>query len=372
MIDLESFYATLINNRICFFSGVPDSYLNGFCNYLLNIESNKNIIAANEGNAIAIAAGHYVATGEVPLVYMQNSGMGNALNPLVSLADVNVYSIPMILLIGWRGQPGTGDWPQHKRQGDITLSLLDDMGIPYSVLSEENYVEVIGEAADYAYSEKKAYAIVSPKGMLADKKESAKDDSFPMSRSEAIEAVVDFMPSDTYYIATTGRATRELYWLRKRRSEDIDRDFLNVGSMGHASSVAMGMALSRPDMRFVVFDGDAAAIMQMGAMTMPSKIHIPNLIHIILNNGAHESVGGQPSAGFSVDFCKIAEACGYELAGGYVKTREELIDSLKKLSDRKRAGFIEARIHKGMSGDLPPLNFSHKNAINGLMCNLQK
>ncbi len=372
MINIENFYRILTDCNISFFVGVPDSYLNGFCNYLLDIDPERNIIAANEGNAIAIAAGHYIATQEIPLVYMQNSGMGNSLNPLVSLADENVYSIPMILLIGWRGRPGTGDWPQHKRQGEITLALLDDMGIPYSILTETDYARIIKQATEYAYVNKQSYAIVVPKGILDGKKDNVKDDSYPMSRNEAIETVLNAVSEDAIFVATTGRATRELYYLRQKRKEDTSRDFLNVGSMGHASSVAMGMALARPDKEFVILDGDAAAIMHMGAMTMAGKLDIPNLLHIVLNNGTHESVGGQPSAGFLIDFCGIAKACGYECFDKYVKTKEALTEAVYRLSNRKRAGFIEVRIHNGMDGGLPPLNLSHMEAIGSLMNTLEK
>ena len=369
MLDQKLVFEELEKQGVTFFTGVPDSYLNGFCNYALNNFPDRNIIAANEGNAVAIAAGHYFASGEIPLVYMQNSGMGNALNPLVSLADEHVYSVPMLLLIGWRGQPGTGDWPQHELQGEITEKLLDIMHIPYTVLSDDNkkFGGTVYEAVGYCRKKRKPYALIAPKGVMAGEKTNGTDTKYPMSREKAIEIILDHMPDDTIYSATTGRATRELFFLREKRNETKSHDFLNVGSMGHASSVALGAALEKTDRKVVVLDGDSAAIMHMGAMTMASKLNVPNFMHIILNNGAHESVGGQPSAGHKIDFTGIAEACGYKTVGKPAATEKELIGAINELKDCGRASFIDVRIHKGLSGKLPPLDFSHREAIDGLM-----
>ncbi|MCR5730814.1 MAG: phosphonopyruvate decarboxylase [Ruminococcus sp.] len=374
MLDQNIVCEELKKNGVTFFTGVPDSYLNGFCNYILKNYPERNIIAANEGNAVGIAAGHYIASKEIPLVYMQNSGLGNTVNPLVSLADEHVYSIPMILLIGWRGQPGTGDWPQHELQGEITTKLLDVMNIPYTILEDDNSKigEVIEKAVSYAKETRRSYALIAPKGVMAGEKANNKDDLYPLSREEAIETVLDNMPEDTVYSATTGRATRELFFLRERRNESRKNDFLNVGSMGHASSVALGIALEKKNRQVVCFDGDSAAILHLGALTMVSKLDCPNFLHIVLNNGAHESVGGQPSAGYLVDFTKIAESCGYETVGKAAENKEELISAVKQLSSRKKAGFIEVKIHKGLSGKLPPLDFSHREAIDDLISELNK
>ncbi|MBR2760488.1 MAG: phosphonopyruvate decarboxylase, partial [Solobacterium sp.] len=283
MLNQKRVFDCLRGHGVTFFTGVPDSYLNGFCNYALHHHSERNIITANEGNAIALAAGHYLATKEIPLVYMQNSGEGNAVNPLVSLADRNVYAIPMILLIGWRGQGNSEpNHPQHKVQGEITTELLDLLHIPYSVLtdSDEAFEKEAEKAAEYCRLTRGIYAFVAPKGVMADPdKPNNADDTYPMSREEAIEVIIDQMPEDTIYSATTGRATRELFFLREKRGENKDHDFLNVGSMGHASSVALGIAMStkRP---VVALDGDSAAIMHMGALTMVSKVSAPNFLHV--------------------------------------------------------------------------------------------
>lgn len=373
MLDQKKVFAALVEQGVTFFTGVPDSYLNGFCNYALAHCGDRNVIAANEGNAIGIASGHYFASREIPLVYMQNSGMGNAVNPLASLVDKDVYAVPMLLLIGWRGQGNTEpNHPQHKLQGEITPGLLDLMHIPYTVLSDDMdaFNAAIAKAVAYCKEHRQPYGLISPKGVMAGEKANNKDAVYPMSREEAIEVVLDTMPSDTVYSATTGRATRELFWLRERRGEGKQCDFLNVGSMGHASSVALGMAMEKPERPVVVLDGDSAAMMHMGAMTMVSKLNVPNYMHIILNNGAHESVGGQPSAGHKINFTKIAEACGYQTVGKPVTNKAELVEAIKVLKDCGKASFIDMRIHKGLSGELPALKFSHREAIDALIAEL--
>ena len=332
------------------------------------------MIAANEGNAVGIAAGHWFASRELPLVYMQNSGMGNAMNPLASLADPDVYGVPMLLLIGWRGQGDSEpNHPQHRLQGEITPGLLELMHIPYEVLTDDDraFASAVERAVRDSRAHRRPFGLIAPKGvMAAAEKENNVDDAYPMSREEAIEVILDHMPEDTVYSATTGRATRELFFLREKRGETKARDYLNVGSMGHASSVALGMALARPDRHVVALDGDSAAIMHLGAMTMVSKVKAPNFLHVVLNNGAHESVGGQPSAGHLLDFTGIAEACGYATAGKAAETKEELIAALHALRDCGRAAFIDCRIHRGLTRKLPPIVFDHRAAIDALIDNL--
>jgi len=374
MLEQEKVFKTLADNGITFFTGVPDSYLNGFCNYALANCGEQNIIAANEGNAIGIAAGHYFATKKIPLVYMQNSGMGNCVNPLASLVDKDVYAVPMLLLIGWRGQGNTEpNHPQHKLQGEITLEMLEMMHIPYSILTDrdDDFDAVIKNAVKYCTQTRQPYGLIAPKGvMAAADKPNNRDASYPLSREEAIELILAHMPRDTVYTATTGRATRELFFLREKRNETKARDFLNVGAMGHGSSVALGIALETPDRKVVALDGDSAAMMHLGAMTMVSKLDVPNFMHIVLNNGAHESVGGQPSAGHCIDFTAIAEACGYATVHHPATTADELIEAIHTLKDCGRASFIDCRIHKGLNRKLPPIIFDHRGAIDDLIAEL--
>lgn len=375
MINQRNFLNTLHQEGVEFFVGVPDSFLNGFCDYLLeNISSDRHVIAANEGNAISIAAGFYFSTGSVPLVYMQNSGMGNMYNPLVSLLDV--YKVPCVLLIGWRGEPGTElKHPQHRLQGTTTLKMLEMLDILYIIAENDDKIleEQTRNAVRISKKQKKPVAIIGRKGVFANpQKVNIYDNKYPLSREEAIEIILDIMPSNTFYIATTGRATRELYFLREKRGEGHEHDFLNLGSMGHASSVALGIALANKNINVVCLDGDSAALMHMGCLTMMSKVTVPNFMHIILNNGAHESVGGQPSAGHLVDFTKIAEGSGYKTVGKAVATKSELAAAINELMHSEGASFIDVRIHKGLKGELPPLDISVEDLIGDLMLELQK
>ncbi|WP_138309577.1 MULTISPECIES: phosphonopyruvate decarboxylase [unclassified Clostridium] len=376
MINQARFVNTLHKEGVEFFVGVPDSYLNGFCNYLLeHVPEENHMIAANEGNAVGIAAGYYFSTNRVPLVYMQNSGMGNAFNPIVSLADKNVYSVPLVLLIGWRGEPGTNDWPQHRTQGAVTDKLLEMLDIPFAAAEDnDDLMEArIQWAVRLARTRKGPVAVIAGKGVFAGgKKTSVLSGRYPMSREEAIEIILDTLPEHTIYVATTGRATRELYFLRERRKEGHGHDFLNVGAMGHASSVALGLAAADRGRQIVCLDGDCSALMHMGAFSMVSKVDVPNLMHVVLNNGAHESVGGQPSAGYSVDFTCIAKGAGYVTADSYVMSGDELAETVNRLAGAEKASFIEVRIHKGLRGDLPPLKISHHGLIQELMEELRR
>ena len=376
MLDQHRVLQVLEKHGVRWFVGVPDSYLNGFCTYALQHCAERFVIAANEGNAVALAAGHYFATGELPLVYMQNSGMGNAVNPLASLADIDVYAAPMLLLIGWRGQGNTEpNHPQHWLQGEITPGLLDLLHIPYAVLEydEAAFAQAVEKASRFCRETRRPFGLIAPKGvMAASEKANEADDRYPLSREEAMEVILDHMPEDTIYSATTGRATRELFFLREKRGEPRTRDFLNVGSMGHASSVALGIALAQPERHVVALDGDSAAIMHLGAMTMVSKVAAPRFLHVILNNGAHESVGGQPSAGQLVDFTAIARACGYTTVGKPATNEQELIQAVEELRDCGKAAFIDCRIHKGLKRKLPPIVFDHRAAIDAFMAELEE
>ena len=248
MIDCDKFYNILVNNGIDFFTGVPDSLLKDFCAYITdNTQGDKNIIAANEGNAVALAAGYYLATNKFGLIYMQNSGEGNAINPLTSLTDPEVYSIPMLLLIGWRGEPGIKDEPQHKKMGKITLKLLETLEIPYSLL-DDNFEITIKKAIEHMKNNKSPYAIVARKGIFKDYQlEEKLVSDFHMNREEAIKTIIPLLDSNDIIISTTGKTSRELYELRKSLNQSCNKDFLTVGSMGHSSSIALGIALNKPN-----------------------------------------------------------------------------------------------------------------------------
>ena len=355
MIRPQFFYELLKENGTGFFTGVPDSLLKSFCAYLTDTAGSKNhIIAANEGCAVGLAAGHYFATGAVPLVYMQNSGLGNTVNPLLSLADREVYSVPLLLVIGWRGEPNVHDEPQHIKQGRVTCSLLDAMEIPYCILSDEEAEAKL--QLEKAYSHIKAssspYAVVVRKGIF-DSYKLKTNEAVPaeMSREEAIEKIILNAPSNACFVSTTGMASRELYELRDKHGQGHAKDFLTVGSMGHASQIALGIALTKEDKTVFCIDGDGAAIMHLGGLTAIGSQRPKNMVHIVLNNGAHDSVGGQPTVGRKINLCAVAQACGYDNVVS-VKTLEELQSRLKELCTNSGSVFIEVLVSKGARADL--------------------
>ncbi|OQC68432.1 MAG: Benzoylformate decarboxylase [Verrucomicrobia bacterium ADurb.Bin006] len=375
MIDLQQFYRVLRSQGVEFVTGVPDTLLNDFC---LGLDGcwpgHQHVIAANEGNAIALAAGYHLATGSVPLVYMQNSGLGNAINPLISLADKEVYAIPMLLLIGWRGEPGASDWPQHRRQGELTPVFLDAMGIPYRVLAPEaDAMDHAKWALTTAAANCRPTALVVRKGVLALREKAGFDahgQRYAISREEAIGTILSAAPDNAIFVATTGRATRELHALRDARGESHDRDFLNVGAMGHALSIAAGLALAKNDRAVICLDGDGAALMHMGSLAVTAALGLPNLLHVVLNNGVHESVGGQQTAGFATNLCELAAAVGYRVMSGPIETTDALRKAVRDAFAAKGPSFIEMRIRKGMRTDLPPLRIDPVNSKKRLMNNL--
>ena len=317
MIDVRNFYNALIDNGVEFFAGVPDSLLKDICSYITDeTPSNKNFITANEGAAIALAAGYNIATGKVPLVYMQNSGLGNAVNPILSLADKEVYGIPMLLMIGWRGEPGIKDEPQHIKQGRVQNALLDAMEIPYYVLDSDStdYANLIEEVCKLTVKRQAPAAIIIKKNTFNDyclKKEI--NPKFEMSRETAIETLLSKLPVDSIIVSTTGKSSREVFEYRVRNLQNNNRDFLTVGSMGHCSQIALGIALNTNQKVFCL-DVDCSFIMHMGSMGIVGKNAPNNFYHILLNNGSHESVGGQPTVGYDIDFPGIALSCGYNKA----------------------------------------------------------
>jgi phosphonopyruvate decarboxylase len=361
MIDLQKYLTCLKDSGVQFISGVPDTLLNDLC---LAIESDwpkdKHVLAANEGNAIALAAGYQIATGTVPIAYMQNSGLGNATNPLISLTDNTVYAIPMVMLIGWRGDPGSSDWPQHKRQGELTPEFLDALKIPYRILEgdAENAIEDTEWAIQTAAATGHPTALLAKKGVF-EKGEKARftpaDSEYTLSREEAMAAVLDCAPKDAICVATTGRATRELHELRNVRGEGHSNDFLNVGAMGHTSSIAAGIASAHPERTVICFDGDAAALMHMGCFAINASLNLPNFLHIVLNNGVHESVGGQTSVGHQADYTGIARAAGYKTGPAAVTNKADLQAAVSERLAQGGPAFIDMRIRKGMRTDLPKL-----------------
>lgn len=339
-----------------FYTGVPDSQLKALCQYLIRIygeDPRHHIIGANEGNCTAIAAGYHLATGKVPVVYMQNSGEGNAINPMASLLHEQVYGIPMILIIGWRGEPGIHDEPQHIYQGKVTEKLLDVMGIKSCIIGKETTEEELcGTMNKFKelLDSGKSVAFIVRKGTLSDDEDLVFQNDYGMTREEIISCVVQISEGDPM-ITTTGKASRELFEIREKTGQGHQYDFLTVGSMGHSSSIALGIALQKPNRKVWCIDGDGAAIMHMGAMAVIAQAAPRNLVHLVVNNGAHESVGGMPTAAGSIDLSRIAQECGYPHVY-CVKDRKGLEDVLVEVKGKNGLCFVEAKAAIGAREDL--------------------
>jgi phosphonopyruvate decarboxylase len=356
MITPQYFIGTLKKHGIEFFAGVPDSLLKNICAYISdNLDDKHNIITANEGGAIGLAAGYHLATGKIPVVYMQNSGEGNVINPLASLTDKEVYNIPALLVIGWRGRPGVHDEPQHVKQGKVTLQLLDTMGIKYEVLSkdESEAAQQIATAVNYMHSTNEVFALVVEKDTFdtykLQKNEVRKE--YPMSREEAIQTVAGALKAKDVIVSTTGMISRELFEYRAAKNQSHEKDFLTVGSMGHASQIALGIALEKNDRKVWCFDGDGAAIMHMGSMAIVGQMKPKNYVHVVFNNGAHDSVGGQPTVGLKINLPQIAKSCGYEYVFD-VESENALAETLQKIQTIDGLVFVQVCVRKGNRKDL--------------------
>ena len=355
MISPKFFYDTLASYGIDFYAGVPDSLLKNLCAYITDhADAAHNIIAANEGGAMGLAAGHYLATSQIPVVYMQNSGEGNIINPLASLTDPDVYNIPVLLVIGWRGKPGVHDEPQHVKQGKVTTGLLNVMGIDYTVLSkEEDKAEAqIKKAVAFMQATKQCYALVIEKDTFEDYKlQNVEKNDLTMSREETIQTVAAALGEKDAIVSTTGMISRELFEYRTTMNQGHERDFLTVGSMGHASQIALGIALSKQDRKVWCFDGDGASIMHMGSMAIVANKAPKNYVHVVFNNGAHDSVGGQPTVGLKINLPAIAQAVGYPIVYS-VETTENLQEILAKIKNVEGPIFLEIKVKKGNRKDL--------------------
>lgn len=339
-----------------FFTGVPDSQLKALCNYLMDtygIDPKHHVIAANEGNCVALAAGYHLSTGKIPVVYMQNSGEGNIINPVASLLNDKVYAIPMVFIIGWRGEPGVHDEPQHIYQGEVTLKLLEDMGIRSFVIGRDTTYDetaAIMNSFRQELGEGRNVAFVIRKGALTDAPEVDYRNSNSMLREEIIRHIVK-VSGDDPIICTTGKASRELFEIRSADGQSHKYDFLTVGSMGHSSSIALGIAIHKPGRKIWCIDGDGAVLMHMGAMALIGANRPSNLIHVIINNAAHETVGGMPTVASAIDFVSIARACGYPSAVS-VDSLDLLDKALADAKEKNELTMIEVRSSLGSRADL--------------------
>lgn len=352
MINCDAFLDLLEQHDIRFSTGVPDSLLKDICACITS--RGKDIIAANEGGAIALATGYHLATGKVPFVYMQNSGFGNTINPVTSLTDPEVYGIPMVVMVGWRGEPGVKDEPQHKKMGRVNEALLKALELPYVILSQEFAIakkQLDEVVTDCKQKSSPVVILVRAETFEPFQLEQKSDDQYSMSRERAIQVILENLQPDDTMVSTTGKASREVFESRVSEKQGHDRDFLTVGCMGHSSQIALGIALSKPDKNVFCLDGDGAFIMHMGSAAIIGSQDVKNFKHILLNNGSHESVGGQPTIAFSLDFKKISEGCGYS---GYYRadSEEELTQVWNEFYKSTGPSLLEVRTSKGARKEL--------------------
>lgn len=354
MLAPTDYLRVLSDLGVTFFTGVPDSLLKEFCACVTATKTQQeHVIAVNEGASVGLAIGHYIGTGSLPLVYLQNSGLGNTVNPLLSLASPEVYGVPMLLMLGWRGEPGEKDEPQHVHQGRVMVKMLEDMGIPVVVLSNEIATAELQTKA----AAKKAIEIKGPVAIIIKKNTFGKcvslklESDLPMGREEAITAAAEILEDDAAIICTTGMPSRELFEFRAQRQAGHHRDFLTVGGMGHASQIALGLAMAQPSRPVYCFDGDGAALMHMGSMAIIGQSNSQNLMHLVFNNGVHGSVGGQPTVGFAIDLRQIATACGYASAQR-VTTVDDLRNAIIEARTTQGVSFIEVQVRPGNRSDI--------------------
>jgi len=353
-LSAQQLYDPLVTNGVDYFCGVPDSITSPFSHFLEESTPDKHTITANEGNAIGLAIGYHIATGKIPLVYMQNSGLSNAMDPLASLADKSVFNTPMLLLIGWRGQPGIKDEPHHERQGAITPDLLKSLEIPFEILSNEpsEAERQIRDTVLNAGEQSRPYALLLEQGALAEYSKSKQEyDRFSLSREEALGVVLDFVNESSVIVTGIGKISRELFEYREHKNQGHVQDLMVVGGMGHASSIALGIAQQKPEKKVFCLEGDGSVLMHLGALPSIGSLTPANFYHIVFNNGSHDSVGGLPTSGQHADITAIARACGYGRAES-VSEAQSVTTALDEMQQGKGPALLEINIRKGARPNL--------------------
>lgn len=344
MIAPAAFADALRAEGFTFWSGVPDSLLKDLCGYVADhVPPANHVVNANEGGAVALAAGYHLATGGFPVVYLQNSGTGNVVNPLLSLVDPAVYSIPILFVIGWRGEPGVPDEPQHVTQGRLMPGLLDALEVAFEIVDADADPAALAGRARRAAEAGRPRALLVRKGAFATYAASAQRRDAAATRGDAVDLVLRALGPSDVLVSTTGMTSREVFALREARGEGHERDFLTVGSMGHCSQIALGVAQHAPSRTVYCLDGDGAVLMHMGSLAVIGAQQPSNLRHIVVNNGAHDSVGGQPTAAPGVDLCGVARACGYRGAER-VDGVDGLDDALTRLAAARGPALLEIRV----------------------------
>jgi len=343
-------------------TGVPDSTLKEFCDYI-NSEKTGLIhhTAPNEGSAVGIATGVYLSTGKPVCVYMQNSGIGNAVNPITSIANTEVYNIPMLFIVGYRGSPGLKDEPQHKFMGRITEKMFDCLEIEYEVIDgsiSESKLKDIFDRIKNTLANKKQFSLIIKKDTFDKRTNAAYANSYKLNREHIVSEIMKKIKENDLVVSTTGKISREVYEQNNR-----NQCFLTVGGMGHASMIAFGIAENSPSKRVICLDGDGAALMHLGNLAFIGSRGVENLIHICLNNDAHESVGGMPTAAPNFKYAETAKVCGYSNIF-VVQTAEEFNNLMNDFNNLKKLTFIEIKVANESRDDLArPKESALDNAI---------
>ena len=348
-------------------TGIPDSTLQQFCDYICKNDIFENhIVTENEGASVGVAIGEYLATGSPACVYMQNSGLGNVVNPITSLANSDVYGIPMLLIVGWRGEPNTKDEPQHKYMGKITLELLRVLDIPYAVVDSqttEDELDIFLKNARNVFAVNKQYALVVKQGAFEKENNIAYSNNYCMKREEAIEIIVRWLKEDDIVVSTTGKISREMYENCNTIWGNHTQTFLTVGGMGHANMIAYQLAKRKSNQRVICLDGDGALLMHMGSLAILGRKPANNMIHICLNNDAHESVGGMPTGAAGISYAGIAESCGYRKVY-HVVEEKALQETLAEIRKDHEMAFLEINVAIASRNDLGrPKETAEKNKI---------
>lgn len=355
-MNVEVLFQEIEQMGIDFYTGVPDSQLKAFCDTVMSRYGvgEHHVIAANEGAAVGLAAGHYLATGKPAVVYMQNSGIGNAVNPICSLLNEKVYAIPVLFIIGWRGEPGVHDEPQHIFQGEITIPLLDCLNIKSFIIDKATAEDDIREYFIQIQKElqigHQCALVVKKGGLIANVKMNYANDHI-LSREQVVNIMADRTEEGDIFVSTTGKLSRELYEAREAKCQGHQRDFLTVGSMGHASMIAMGIARAKRGRRVFCLDGDGAVIMHMGSLAVTGCDGLDNLVHVLIDNGSHETVGGLPTVGQKINYLALAGACGYRTVYS-VSNEAELTAALDSLGKALGAVFIVVKTDISSRADL--------------------
>ena len=352
MIKVSSLISLLEKNNSRFFTGVPDSVLKGLSSYLQNKDKKKHIIATNEGSAVSIGIGHYLSTKKVPCVYMQNSGLSNALNPLISIAHKKVYSIPLILIIGWRGSPRIKDEPQHNVKGKITEQILKLLNIKYTILRSSNDLNKFDKQIKIAKKNKSITACLIEQGTLEkNNKITKRKDYYKLNKEFFLKTLLENLEKKTKIISSTGYNSRELMHLREKYKLKNSKDFYMVGGMGHTSSVALGYSLTNKS-KTICIDGDGSFLMHLGSIKTAATFANKNFKYILLNNNSHDSVGGQSTYTNNIDFKQFSKSLGFK--NFYcIKDDKNLKRNIKKFLSGNSLNFLEVKVTNSKIKNLP-------------------